>query len=211
MPRSSHWRREASGAFHLLQHELNRLLEEYLQPRYGRAGARLPPTSSPRPGARRSTSTRRLRSRSWSSKYPDVDPASIDLAAHRQSCLPYAASRRPAACRNPTSRSGNGDSAHSIASSRFRARSTSRRHGPRRIRASSRSDCQDALPPSPVPSRSDQAEKEERRKAIRSATSVPIHANAGATKAASRCGRAVVRADNTPSDSSDRQIVVNWS
>ena len=43
MSRSTHWRREASGAMQILQHELGRLLEDYLQPsRF--AGAERPPT-----------------------------------------------------------------------------------------------------------------------------------------------------------------------
>jgi HSP20 family protein len=79
MPRSSHWRREASGAYHLLQNELSRFLEEYLQPRYG--GSEPPPTN--------------LDPTAWSpavdvyetpeetivvAEVPGVDPASIDLA-----------------------------------------------------------------------------------------------------------------------------------
>jgi HSP20 family protein len=80
MPRSSHWRREATGAFHLLQHELNRLLEEYLQPaRFG--GSDSPPTD--------------LDPSAWSplvdvydtpaellivAEIPGVNPISIDLA-----------------------------------------------------------------------------------------------------------------------------------
>jgi HSP20 family protein len=43
MNRSSEWRRESSGPFYLLQHELNRLLEEYLQPARSR-GKEAPPT-----------------------------------------------------------------------------------------------------------------------------------------------------------------------
>jgi HSP20 family protein len=79
MPRSTNWRHEASGAFHVLQKELNRFLEEYLQPRYG--GAEPPPTD--------------LEPSTWSpavdvydtteelivvAEVPGVDPASIDLA-----------------------------------------------------------------------------------------------------------------------------------
>jgi len=82
MPRSSHWRREATGAFHLLQHELNRLLEEYLQPaRFG--GSASPPTD--------------LDPSAWSppvdvydrpeellivAEIPGVNPISIDLAVN---------------------------------------------------------------------------------------------------------------------------------
>jgi HSP20 family protein len=76
---TNHWRREASGPFNLLQNELNRLLEEYLQPRFG--GADPPPTN--------------LDPTDWSpavdvyetpdetvvvAEIPGVDPASIDLA-----------------------------------------------------------------------------------------------------------------------------------
>ena len=76
---SNHWRREAAGPFHLLQNELNRLLEEYLQPRF--SGPDVPPTN-PDPT-------------DWSpavdvyetpdetvvvAEIPGVDPASIDLA-----------------------------------------------------------------------------------------------------------------------------------
>ena len=76
---SNQWRREASGPFHLLQNELNRLLEEYLQPRFG--GSDSPPTN--------------LDPTDWSpavdvyetpdemivvAEIPGVDPASIDLA-----------------------------------------------------------------------------------------------------------------------------------
>jgi len=80
MPRSSHWRRETTNPFHLLQHELNRLLETYLQPApFG--GADSPPTD--------------LDPATWSPpvdvyetpeellvvvEVPGVDPASIDLA-----------------------------------------------------------------------------------------------------------------------------------
>ena len=80
MPWSSHWRRDATSPFHLIQHELNRLLEEYLQPsRFG--GPDSPPTD--------------LDPSAWSPpvdvyetpeellivvEVPGVDPASIDLA-----------------------------------------------------------------------------------------------------------------------------------
>jgi HSP20 family protein len=79
-PRSSHWRREAVGPLNLLQHELNRLLEQYLQPeRFG--GAEPPPTN--------------IDPTAWSPavdvydtpeelvivvEIPGVDPASVDLA-----------------------------------------------------------------------------------------------------------------------------------
>jgi len=79
MARSTQWSREASGPFHLLQNELNRLLEEYLQPRFG--GSDLPPTN--------------IDPTDWTpavdvyetpdemivvAEIPGVDPASIDLA-----------------------------------------------------------------------------------------------------------------------------------
>jgi HSP20 family protein len=80
MARFSHWGREASGAFQLLQHELNRLLEEYLEPaRFG--GEARPPTN--------------LDPTSWSPavdvyetpedmivvvEVPGIDPATIDVA-----------------------------------------------------------------------------------------------------------------------------------
>ena len=80
MPPSSHWRRDATSAFHLLQHELNRLLEDYLQPaRFG--GGESPPTD--------------IDAAAWSppidvyetpeevlivAEVPGVDPATIDLA-----------------------------------------------------------------------------------------------------------------------------------
>jgi HSP20 family protein len=80
MPRPGHWRREASDAFHRLQHELNRLLEDHLQPP-GFRGADSPPTD--------------LEPTAWSppvdvyetpeaifivAEVPGVEPASIDLA-----------------------------------------------------------------------------------------------------------------------------------
>ncbi len=43
MTRSSEWRRDSTGPFYLLQNELNRLLEEYLQPGRTR-GKEAPPT-----------------------------------------------------------------------------------------------------------------------------------------------------------------------
>jgi HSP20 family protein len=76
---STHWRREAAGPIHLLQTELNRLLDEYLQPRFG--GSDPPPTN--------------LDPTDWSpsvdvfdtpdemvvvAEIPGVDPASVDLA-----------------------------------------------------------------------------------------------------------------------------------
>jgi HSP20 family protein len=76
---STQWKREASGPFHVLQNELNRLLEEYLQPRFG--GSDPPPTN--------------LDPTVWSpsvdvyetsdemivvAEVPGVDPASIELA-----------------------------------------------------------------------------------------------------------------------------------
>jgi HSP20 family protein len=80
MPRSRHWRHDATSAFHLLQHELNRLLEDYLQPaRFG--GGEPPPTD--------------IDAAAWSppldvyetpeevlivAEVPGVDPATIDLA-----------------------------------------------------------------------------------------------------------------------------------
>ena len=80
MPASSHWRRDATKAFHLLQHELNRLVEGYLQPsRFD--GSDAPPTD--------------LEPTAWSppldiyetpeellivAEVSGVDPASIDLA-----------------------------------------------------------------------------------------------------------------------------------
>ena len=80
MARSSHWRREATGPFNLLQHELSRLLEEYLQT--GRYRAPEPAPTDLDPSA-------------WSpavdvydtpeevivvAEIPGVDPATIDLA-----------------------------------------------------------------------------------------------------------------------------------
>ena len=80
MVRSGYWRREAPGAFNFLQHELGRLLEEYLQTgRYRRTEAG--PTD--------------LDPSAWSpavdvydtpeevivvAELPGVDPATIDLA-----------------------------------------------------------------------------------------------------------------------------------
>ena len=80
MSASSQWRRDATNTFHLLQHELNRLLEGYLQPsRFGNSDS--PPTD--------------LEAATWSppvdvyetpeellivAEVPGVDPASIDLA-----------------------------------------------------------------------------------------------------------------------------------
>ncbi|MGP0063634.1 MAG: Hsp20/alpha crystallin family protein [Isosphaeraceae bacterium] len=79
MPGSSQWRREATNAFQLLQHELNRLLDSYLQPT-GFRGPESPPTD--------------LEPTAWSApvdvyatpeelmivvEVPGVVPASIDL------------------------------------------------------------------------------------------------------------------------------------
>jgi HSP20 family protein len=80
MPRPSEWRRGAASPLNILQHELNRLLEEYLQPsRYGPAQA--PPTD--------------IDPQAWSPtvdvyetndemfvivEVPGVDPSTIDLA-----------------------------------------------------------------------------------------------------------------------------------
>jgi HSP20 family protein len=80
MNRSSEWRRESSGPFYLLQHELNRLLEEYLQPARSR-GKEAPPTD--------------IDPTSWNplidvyetpeeivvvAEIPGVNPAAVDLA-----------------------------------------------------------------------------------------------------------------------------------
>lgn len=80
MARPGYWRREASGALEVLQHELNRLLEEYVQPTRFR-GAESPPTD--------------LDPTTWSPaadiyetpdemivviEVPGVDPATIDLS-----------------------------------------------------------------------------------------------------------------------------------
>ena len=68
-------------AFHLLQHELHRLLDQYIGPvRFG-GGERVPPTSSPRPGARRLTSYETPEDILVVVEVPGVEPASIDLAA----------------------------------------------------------------------------------------------------------------------------------
>jgi HSP20 family protein len=79
MPPSTNWRHEASGAFNVLHKELNRLLEEYLEPRY--RGAQRAPTD--------------LEPTTWSpavdvydtaeelivvAEVPGVEPTSIDLA-----------------------------------------------------------------------------------------------------------------------------------
>jgi HSP20 family protein len=80
MARSTHWRHQASGPFHSLQHELSRFLEEYLNPGRYRA-SEAPPTD--------------LDPAEWTpsvdvyetpdqmivvAEIPGVDPASIDLA-----------------------------------------------------------------------------------------------------------------------------------
>jgi HSP20 family protein len=81
MPRSSQWPRDATTPFHLLQHELHRLLDQYIGPvRFG--GSEAPPTD--------------LEPSSWSPpldvyetpeemlvvvEVPGVDPSTIDLAA----------------------------------------------------------------------------------------------------------------------------------
>jgi len=80
MTRSTHWRHEPSGPFQVFQHELNRFLEEYLQPRRYRAAE---------------PSATDLDPSEWSpavdvyetpdemlvvAEIPGVDPASIDLA-----------------------------------------------------------------------------------------------------------------------------------
>jgi HSP20 family protein len=80
MPRSSHWHRDPNSPFHLLQHELGRLLEQYLPTsRFG--GPEAPPTD--------------IDPAAWTppvdvyetpeellivAELPGVDPASIDLA-----------------------------------------------------------------------------------------------------------------------------------
>ena len=80
MPRPSHWRRDATNALHLLQHEVNRLLDAYLpQSEFGATDA--PPTN--------------LEPIGWSpavdvfetpdeivvvAEVPGVDPSSIDLS-----------------------------------------------------------------------------------------------------------------------------------
>jgi HSP20 family protein len=81
MPRSSQWPRDPATPFHLLQQELNRLLDHYIGPvRFG--GTEAPPTD--------------LEPSSWSPpvdlyetpeallvviEVPGVEPASIDLSA----------------------------------------------------------------------------------------------------------------------------------
>jgi HSP20 family protein len=80
MSRSSHWRRDATNAFHLLQDELNRLLEEYLQPsRFSSADSSptdLEPTAWSPPFDVYETPEELL----VIAEVPGVDPASIDLA-----------------------------------------------------------------------------------------------------------------------------------
>jgi HSP20 family protein len=80
MARSSHWRRETFSPIHLLQRELNRLIEDYLEPS-GRGSSESPPTD--------------LDPAAWSpsldvyetpeetivvAEIPGVDPASVDVA-----------------------------------------------------------------------------------------------------------------------------------
>lgn len=96
MPRSSEWRRGAGSPLHILQNELNRLLEDYLQP--ARYGAAEPPPTDIDPQA-------------WSPavnvyetneemivvvEVPGVDPASIDLAV-TGNVLSVRGSKEPAA------------------------------------------------------------------------------------------------------------------
>jgi len=96
MPRSSEWRRGAGSPLHILQNELNRLLEDYLQP--ARYGAAEPPPTDIDPQA-------------WSPavdvyetneemivlvEVPGVNPASIDLAV-TGNVLSLRGSKEPAA------------------------------------------------------------------------------------------------------------------
>ncbi len=96
MPRSSEWRRGAGSPLHILQSELNRLLEDYLQP--ARYGAAEPPPTDIDPQA-------------WSPavdvyetneemivvvEVPGVNPASIDLAV-TGNVLSVRGSKEPAA------------------------------------------------------------------------------------------------------------------
>jgi len=96
MPRSSEWRRGPASPLNILQHELNRLLEDYLQPARYRA-AEPPPTD--------------IDPQAWSPavdiyetndemivvvEVPGVDPASIDLAVTGD-VLSIRGSKEPAA------------------------------------------------------------------------------------------------------------------
>jgi HSP20 family protein len=80
MPRPSPWRRDAINAFHLLQHELNRLLEDYFEPsRYHSADTSPtdlePSTWSPPVDAYKTPEELLI-----VAEVPGVDPASIGLA-----------------------------------------------------------------------------------------------------------------------------------
>jgi HSP20 family protein len=81
MPRHGHWPRESATPFHLLQQELQRLLDQYVGPvRFGDAEARptdLEPSSWSPPVDVYETAEEFL----VMVEVPGVDPASIDVAA----------------------------------------------------------------------------------------------------------------------------------
>jgi HSP20 family protein len=81
MPRSSHWPRDAATPFHLLQHELHRLLDQYIGPvRFGRTEASptdLEPSSWTPPVDVYETPEELV----VIVEVPGVEPSSIDLAA----------------------------------------------------------------------------------------------------------------------------------
>jgi HSP20 family protein len=81
MPRYSQWPRDAATPFHLLQHELHRLLDQYIGPvRFGGGEARptdLEPSSWSPPVDVYETPEELL----VIVEVPGVDPSSIDLAA----------------------------------------------------------------------------------------------------------------------------------
>jgi len=81
MSRSTHWRREASGAFQILQHELNRLLEDFLRPaRFGDGGGPPPTDLDPSTWSPAVDVYETAEEMIVVAEIPGVDQAKLDLA-----------------------------------------------------------------------------------------------------------------------------------
>jgi HSP20 family protein len=80
MARPSYWRREASSALEVLQHELNRLLEEYIQPSRFRAAESSPTDPDPTTWNPASDIYETPDEMIVVIEVPGVDPATIDLS-----------------------------------------------------------------------------------------------------------------------------------